>query len=124
MNETITQKLEYLIKLKEQKKELETLERRIRGEVVAEYFSDHHEGEHSKDIMGHMVSCKKGVRTSIDKKLLSEASPEIQEWMEETVLTKSFTLNKRAYDKLPPAMQLNVDNYLTTKPSLPTLEIK
>ena len=110
---------------KEALKVLQASERELRLEILGELFNKNSIGA-MKTMVGDMVvKGTFGIEHKVDSKAFASAlaSDSIHDEAMDGIRTK-YELDKKGYDKLDPEYQLILDDYITSKPTLPTLEIK
>lgn len=109
---------------KEALKVLQASERELRLEILGELFNNNSIGS-MKTMVGDMVvKGTFGLEHKVDSKQFEKAlaSDMIPDEAMDGIRVK-YELDKNGYDNLDPEHQLILDDYITSKPTLPTLEI-
>ena len=100
-------------------------ERELRMEILKEAFGDNSIGSLKTMRGGITVKGTFGIEHKIDTKAFASAltSDSIPDEAMDGIRTK-YELDKKGYDGMDEEYQLILDDFITTKPALPTLEIK
>ena len=109
---------------KEALKVLQASEQELRLEILGELFNKSSIGS-MKTMVGEMVvKGTFGIEHKVDSKQFEKAlaSDMIPDEALDGIRTK-YELDKKGYDNLDAEYQLILDDYITSKPTLPTLEI-
>lgn len=110
---------------KEQLKLHQELERTLREQILFESFGEGNIGSRNTVADGYVIKGSFGISYSFNQADLKDAinlgllSDEALD-----VIRTKYELDKKAYDSLGIMATAEIDNYITTKPTLPTLEIK
>ena len=100
-------------------------ERELRMEILKEAFGDNSIGSLKTMRGGITVKGTFGIEHKIDTKAFASAlaSDSIPDEAMDGIRTK-YELDKKGYDNLDHDLQLILDDFITSKPTMPTLEIK
>lgn len=110
---------------KEQMKNHQECERMLREQILMECFGEGNIGSRNTVADGYVIKGSFGLSYSFAQADLKDAitmgllSDEAMD-----VVRIKYELDKKAYDALGVLATAEIDGYITTKPTLPTLEIK
>lgn len=110
--------------LVEKIKLLQAEERTLRAEILEDLFGKNNLGTKKTEVGGFIVTGTYGQTYSF-------VQSEIEEVIEQDLLSEEasdairvkFELDKKAYDKLSDEAAAELDDYLTVKPSLPSIKV-
>ena len=124
-NATLLAKIAEQQRLKESIRVMQAAENNLRIEILEECFGTNSIGSVKKIVGGMVVKGTFTLEHKVDSKAFAKALADdsIPDEAMDGIRTK-YELDKKGYDKLDPEYQLILDDYITSKPTLPTLEIK
>lgn len=110
---------------KEQIRVLQESEKELRLEILTELFGVNAIGSCKTIVGGRMIKGTFGLEHKVDSKAFQKAlaADNIPDECMDGIRTK-YELDKKGYDNLDEEFQLILDDYITTKPTLPSIEIK
>ena len=108
---------------KEQIKVLQASEKNLRLEILNELFGENNIGSKKTIVGGIMVKGTYTLEHKVDSKGFAAAlaADNIPDECMDGIRTK-YELDKKGYDNLDEEFQLIIDDYITTKPALPSIE--
>lgn len=100
-------------------------EKQLRLEILKEAFGENKIGSLKTIRSGLTIKGGFGIEHKVDSKAFASAlaSDSIPDEAMDGIRTK-YELDKKGYDNLGAEFQLILDDFITSKPTLPTLEIK
>ena len=112
-------------RLKESIRVMQAAEKNLRIEILEECFGTNSIGSVKKIVGGMVVKGTFTLEHKIDNKAFAKALADdnIPAEAMDGIRTK-YELDKKGYDGMDEEYQLILDDFITTKPALPTLEIK
>lgn len=99
-------------------------ERKLRAEILEELFGKDNLGTLKTEVGGFMVTGTYGQTYSFNQSEIEEviAQDILSEEASDAIRVK-FELDKKVYDKLSDEASAELDDYLTVKPSLPSIKV-
>ena len=124
-NTTLLAKIAEQQRLKESIRVMGAAEKNLRIEILEECFGTDVIGTLNKVVGGMNVKGSFGLEHKVDSKAFAKALADdsIPDEAMDGIRTK-YELDKKGYDGLDEEYQLILDDFITTKPALPTLDIK
>lgn len=124
-NISMLSKIAEYMRIKQSAAALVQQEREMRAEILRLNFEGVNSGSRKKIIGNIMLKGTFGIEHKIDSKSFASALADdaIPDECMDGVRT-SYALDKKGYDSLPDEAKRVLDDYITSKPTLPTLEIK
>jgi len=105
-------------------KELQSQERDLRASILEELFGKNNLGTLKSEVGGFMVTGTYGQTYSFSQSEIEEALEQdiLSEEASDAIRVK-FELDKKVYDKLSDEASAELDDYITVKPSLPSIKV-
>lgn len=105
-------------------KELQSQECDLRASILEELFGKNNLGTLKSEVGGFMVTGTYGQTYSFNQSEIEKALEQdiLSEEASDAIRVK-FELDKKVYDKLSDEASAELDDYLTVKPSLPSIKV-
>lgn len=118
--------IKHYLEIKAKQKELTALEKKLRVELLEDAFGENNAGTLNTMYSDYSIKGGFGINLSLDRKGYEEAldSGVFDGTDVDSAVDWKPALNKRVYESLDEDSLDLLNEYITAKPALPTLEIK